>query len=67
MAEERQPFTLKPEDEAMLRALQGDIDHARFELDRAKRIGIDVSELEEQLERAVQLRDDLLKTYGKKE
>jgi len=67
MEEERQPFTLKPEDEAMLRGLQGDIDHARFELERAKRIGIDVSELEEQLNRAVQLRDDLLKTYGKKE
>lgn len=60
-------FTLTDDDARLLLALDSDIEHARFELERAKRVGIDVSELEHQLDDAIALRDNLLKTYSGKE
>lgn len=60
-------ITLSPEDIARLRELEDDIEHARFELERAKKVGIDVSELEEMLERADRLRRNLIEEYSPKE
>jgi methionine aminopeptidase len=64
MAKEYEPIKLSPEDIEKLRSLQSIIDHARFELQRARKVGIDVDELEDMLEKAVQLRDRLLETYA---
>lgn len=60
-------ITLSPEDIARLQELEDDIEHARFELERAKKVGIDVSELEEMLERADRLRRNLIEEYSPKE
>ena len=55
---------LSKEQEEILRALEDDIRVAEAELQRAKQLGIDVSDLEKQLEDAKRLRDMLLKEYG---
>jgi len=55
---------LSKEDIERLKELDPLIQHAKEEIDRAKRVGIDVSDLEEQLNEAVKLRDMLLKEYG---
>ena len=55
---------LEPEDIKALKELEPLIEHAREEIERAKRIGIDVSDLEAELNEAVALRDAILKEYG---
>lgn len=60
----REPIKLSQEDINRLKALDADIAFAKAELERAKRVGIDVSKLEKQLEEAIKLRDSLLKEYG---
>ena len=55
---------LSKEQEEILRSLEDDIRVAEAELQRAKQLGIDVSDLEKQLEDAKKLRDMLLKEYG---
>jgi hypothetical protein len=64
MAINKSPIRISKADYDMLRGLDADVEHARFELERAKRIGIDVTELEEQLRKAVDLRDNILKAYA---
>ena len=56
---------LSREQEELLRALENDIKLARQELERAKAIGVDVSDLERRLDEAEKLRDELLKAYGR--
>jgi len=55
--------TISKADYDMLIALEEDIKHAGFELERAERVGIDVTELKRQLAEAVALRDNILKEY----
>lgn len=55
---------LSRETEELLRSLDKEIELARQEIERAKRLGIDVSDLEEQLKKAVEIRDDLLRRFG---
>jgi len=55
---------LSEDDIRRLKELDPLIQHAREELERAKRVGIDVSDLEQQLNDAVALRDNLLKEYS---
>lgn len=55
---------LSPEQEQVLRDLEEDIEVAKRELERAKSIGIDVSDLERKLEEAIKMRDELLRLYG---
>ena len=55
---------LSKEQEEILRNLDNEIRIAEAEIQRAKGLGIDVSDLERQLEEAKRLRDMLLKEYG---
>jgi len=55
---------LSEEEIKALKDLDPLIEHARAEIERAKRVGIDVSDLEAELNSAVELRDRLLKEYG---
>jgi hypothetical protein len=64
MAKEYEPIKLSPEDVQRLRDLETIIAHARYELQRARKVGIDVDELEDMLEKAASLRDRLLETYA---
>ena len=52
------------ETEELLKSLDKEIELARTEIERAKRLGIDVSDLEEQLKKAIEIRDDLLRRFG---
>jgi len=56
-------ITISKQDYEMLIALDADIVHARHELERAERVGIDVTELRRQLDEAVKLRDSILREY----
>ena len=56
-------ISITQEDYDMLTALDADIEHARHELERAERVGIDVTELKKQLEDAVKLRNSILTEY----
>jgi len=55
---------LSKEDIEKLKSLDSLIQHAFEELDRAKRVGIDVSDLEEELKSVVDLRDKLIEEYS---
>jgi len=56
-------ITLTKEQYERLKALDADIQFAREEIARAKRVGIDISELEKYLEDVVKLRDNLMREY----
>jgi len=55
---------LTPEQEAMLKSLDRDFEFLENEIKRAKEIGLDTSQLEEQVKYLKELRDKLLQTYG---
>jgi len=55
---------LSKEDIEKLKSLDHLIQHAFEELERAKRVGIDVSDLEEELKNVVDLRDKLIEEYS---
>lgn len=59
-----EPFRLTPEQKKGLVALEADIKLLKSEIERAKRVGIDVAELEADYNKAVKLRDGILKEYG---
>jgi len=67
MNNEMKRITLSKEDYELLKSLDADIEQAKYELERAKRVGFDVSELERQLEEAIRLRDKILEEYAPKE
>jgi hypothetical protein len=61
-----QKITLTPEQWKALKDLDVQIEFARREIERAKKVGIDMSTLEEELNRLVELRDRLLEEYKPK-
>jgi hypothetical protein len=60
-------ITLSKEDYELLVSLDKDIEQAKYEIERAKRVGFDVSELEKQLNDAIALRQKILEEYAPKE
>lgn len=58
-----QRITLSTEQYLQLKALDKDIEFARSELERAKRVGLDVSELERYLNEVVELRNRIMEEY----
>lgn len=59
-----EPFRLTPAQKKSLTDLEADIKLMKMEIDRAKRVGIDVADLEADYNKAVKLRDGILKEYG---
>jgi hypothetical protein len=59
-----EPIKLSPEDQRTLEQLGPDIAALEAEIARAKRAGIDVTELEQQFTKAKNLRDGILREYG---
>lgn len=57
-------YRLSPEQIANLREAQPHINAARANIERLKRIGLDVSQQEAELESAVNLRDGLLREFS---
>ena len=55
---------LSKEQEELLRSLEKDIEIAKQELERAKKLGVDVSDLEQRLREADQIRKELLEKFG---
>jgi hypothetical protein len=55
---------LTAEQEAMLKALDKDFEFLENEIKRAKEVGLDTTDLEEQVKYLKELRDKLLKQYG---
>lgn len=55
---------LSEEEKVMLRNLDKDFEFLEKEIERAKSVGLDTSEIEEQLNFLKSLRDKLLETYG---
>lgn len=58
------PITITPQQRKALLASKAQLDEAQQEINRAKRAGIDVTELQAQLDEARKLRDGLLAEYG---
>lgn len=56
-------ITLSKEDYETLLRLEEDIKQAQYEIERAKRVGLDVSEFEKQLNEAIELRRKILEEY----
>jgi len=56
-------ITLSREQYEQLKSLESQIEYARAELERAKRVGIDVSRLEEEFNRIVELRRRIMEEY----
>lgn len=59
-----EPIKLTAEQKKSLLDLAADIKLLKIEIDRAKRAGIDVTELEADYNKAIKLRDGILKEYG---
>jgi hypothetical protein len=59
-----EPYRLTAEQVQQLRSHQAHINAARENIARLKRIGIDVSDLETDLNTAVQYRDGLIREFG---
>lgn len=57
-------FKLSAEQIAELKGMTGQINRARTEINRLKRVGLNTETLEKSLTDAVRLRDDLIKVYG---
>lgn len=55
---------LSEEEKTMLRNLDKDFEFLEKEIERAKSVGLDTAEIEEQVKYLKELRDKLLKTYG---
>jgi len=55
---------LSEEEKAMLRNLDKDFEFLEREIARAKEVGLDTKDIEEQVKYLKELRDKLLKTYG---
>lgn len=58
------PITLTAQQRKALLASKTQLDEAQQEINRAKRAGIDTTELQAQLDEARKLRDGLLAEYG---
>ena len=58
------PFKLTTEQKKSLTDLEADIKLLKIEIERAKRVGIDVADLEVDYNKATKLRDGILKEYG---
>lgn len=59
-----EPIKLTAEQKKSLLDLEADIKLLKIEIERAKRAGIDVADLEADYNKAVKLRDGILKEYG---
>lgn len=59
-----EPFRLTKEMKKTLLDLEEDIKLLKLEIARAKRAGIDVTDLEADYNKAVKLRDGILREYG---
>jgi hypothetical protein len=59
-----EPYRMTQEQVAVLRSHQAHINAAKENIARLKRIGIDVTELENDLNTAIQYRDGLLQHFG---
>lgn len=59
-----EPYKMTAEDVQKLRSHQAHINAARENITRLKRIGVDVSDLEADLNTAIQYRDGLLREFG---
>ena len=55
---------LSEEEKVMLRNLDKDFEFLEKEIERAKSVGLDTKEIEEQVKYLKELRDKLLATYG---
>ncbi len=60
----REPIKLTAKDKKALLDLQEDIIWLGDEIEKAKRAGIDTSELEANYQKSVKLREGLLREYG---
>lgn len=58
------PFKLTKEQKEGLIKLEADIKSVEFEIARAKRAGLDVTELEAKFQKAKKLREGIMKEYG---
>jgi len=63
----REPIRLKHEDYETLKKLTPDIEWLAMEIARAKRAGIDVTDLEKKFEETRRLREGLLREYAPEE
>lgn len=54
---------LSPEDKRKLQELEADIQWARRQIERMKAIGLDVSDLEQELEKYERIRQGLLREF----
>lgn len=59
-----EPITLTPEMKKTLQDMEADIETLKFELEKAKRAGIDVTDLAKRFEEMKTLRTGLLKEYS---
>lgn len=59
-----EPFRLTPQQKKMLLDMEADIKVLKMEIERAKRVGIDVADLEADYIKATKLRENILKEYG---
>lgn len=59
----REDIKLSEEDKRKLRELEADINWARRQIERLKAIGVDVSDLEQELEKWERIRQGLLKEF----
>jgi len=60
----REPIKLKKEDYERLQKLEPDIEWLAMEIARAKRAGLDVSDLEKKFEETRRMREGLLREYA---
>jgi hypothetical protein len=56
-------ITLSKEQYEALKSLDKQIEYAKFEIERAKRVGIDMTMLENELNRLIELRNRILEEY----
>lgn len=63
MVNERKKITMSREDYEKLLSIEADLEHAKFEIERAKKVGIDVSGLEEELNKVIELRKRVMEEY----
>jgi hypothetical protein len=63
MVNERKKITLSKEDYDKLLGIEADLEHAKFELERAKKVGIDVKDIEAELNKVIDLRKRILEEY----
>lgn len=59
-----EPFRLTPEQRKRLIDMEADIEVLRQEIEKAERIGLDVSAQKAEFERGVKLREGMLREYS---